>query len=271
MKGIFGFQFSTKVLDEICPVHPDTRLEYAKQTGKFCRKCVSAQMVEEKQEFDRKISNDEIHKYFHASLVANIGDFNKTFDNFDAKKGSLEQKLGNEAYKIALTYIKTPKLTKKEIRKGKEEKMISAIFIGKPGEGKTHLAMSIANKVANAGQKVLFVDANELWDRIKKSWSDPTELWTEANAKKSMSHADLVIIDDLGSESSMKDGDKASKSMQNVLKGTLDKQKRIIITTNLTINELNEVYNPKIVSRMLEGTINRRLDFSGIPDKRLLH
>ena len=61
----------------------------------------------------------------------------------------------------------------------------------------------------------------------------------------------------------------ATEFKQDVLKQILDKQKRLIVTTNLTLKELQQAYNPKIVSRLLSDSRGRRLDFTGISDKRL--
>ena len=119
-------------------------------------------------------------------------------------------------------------------------------------------------------QKCLFVDINNLFDAIYHSKDDPTSWWTEYNAIQFLGDVDVLVIDDFGSESSMRrDATEATEFKQKVLKKILDKQRRLIVTTNLTLSQLQQTYSPKIVSRLLSDSRGRRLDFTGISDKRL--
>ena len=94
------------------------------------------------------------------------------------------------------------------------------------------------------------------------------EKWTEQYAVHVLSNADLLVIDDLGSESVMSAKGEASQFVQRVLYQVTNRQKRIITTTNLTMSELRQAYNAKLVSRLLAGSKGKQLDFSGIQDKR---
>lgn len=262
MEGLAGIRIPTDTLDETCDIHPDVHLIKFKNHKPFCPVCQQLKMEQERRNHDRKIVTDSIKNTFYkASLIGNVRDYKKTFDNYSATKGSQEAKVGNQAYKIATEYIKYP------------DKEMTTILSGQPGEGKTHLAMAIANKVVSESeppQRVLFVDANKLYSHIKNSWNDPNESWTQFESVKRMSEVDLLILDDLGSESNMKGDSKASETMQGVLKELLDSQYRLIFTTNLTYNELKQTYNPKLVSRLFANSKGRRLDFTGIQDKRMI-
>lgn len=83
-----------------------------------------------------------------------------------------------------------------------------------------------------------------------------------------MRSADVLCIDDLGTESAMTSGREATNFVQNILYESLNVQQRVIITTNLTENEMAEVYNDKNVSRLFKHSTGTKFDFSGISDKR---
>lgn len=67
-------------------------------------------------------------------------------------------------------------------------------FIGPPGTGKTHLAISLGLKVVSQGYKVLFTTVNEMFEELYMSRADnsfPQKL-------KYYTSPDLLILDELG-------------------------------------------------------------------------
>lgn len=264
MLKIMGIKIKAKEIDQVCPIH-NVHLVTAVNLNSepFCKMCVAEKMEQEKKELVQNFKKDNITSYLtDVSLVAKKSDYTKTFSNFKADRGSKEAEMGNSAYKIAQDYIKNP------------DKPIKALMYGTPGEGKTHLAMAILNKIngeANPPQRCLFIDINILFEKVKRSIGDSTEDWDRFTAIRRLSKADVLVLDDLGSESSMQaDVNEATDFIQKLLKPVFDSQERIIITTNLTFEQLQRVYNPKLVSRLLEYSNGRRLNFGGIKDKRLL-
>ena len=83
--------------------------------------------------------------------------------------------------------------------------------------------------------------------------------------------AEVVAIDDLGSETAMqsKTGE-ATQTMQDLLFriGDMIQDKGLIITTNNTLSQFKRMYNPKVVSRLLTNNPEHVLNFNGIPDHR---
>lgn len=260
MQSLHGISIPTKESEKVCPIH-HVHLVYTDRVEPFCIKCTAERVEKEKR---KAIDDFEINNVKRVlkrdSLVDLPEEYDCTFDNFEAQQGTKEAELKHRAKMIAYEAIK------------KTDKPIHAIFYGTPGEGKTHLAMSILNAVndnANPPQKCLFIDINELINRIYSSFKNSNQLWTKDYAIKKLRSVNLLVLDDVGSESSMKsDTSEASNFIQEIMKKVLDGQKRLIITTNLTSQQLSQVYNPKIVSRMFAHSRGYAVDFSGIKDKR---
>lgn len=89
-------------------------------------------------------------------------------------------------------------ITKKEITRFLDFQFIdnreNLLFIGPPGVGKTHLALSIAIKALDAGYKVLFQSAVELIKQLNLA-----HLKGELKKKiNSLAKYDLLLLDELG-------------------------------------------------------------------------
>lgn len=185
-------------------------------------------------------------------LTANFSNFKYT------KKNDKEAVVLKKACDIARRYLS-----------GEE---FNTIFKGSPGAGKSHLAMAIAQWVNDqarqrrVNKRVLFLDANEMFRRIKTSISEPHSYWSEENVLTLIRSADLVVLDDLGSESTFTGKEQASDYIQRFLFAMINTNPCIITTTNL--ENPSEVYNPKIVSRLGRASTDSVVNFDGIEDKR---
>ncbi|MCZ3847164.1 DnaA ATPase domain-containing protein [Lactobacillus crispatus] len=261
MQGLEGIKVPVRQSNQVCPIH-GTRMVYSDRfPTPFCEKCQLEKTLEEKKKFDQvnsiKIARSNLKR---VSLVDNPDEYNHAFDNFEANEGTKEWQMKEAARKLAGKYFKD------------RTAQFNSIMYGTPGEGKTHLAMAMLNAVnqfSEPPQKCLFINVTSLFLAIRDSFDNPLERWTEKYAVKTLSNADLLVIDDLGSESAMsaKKGE-ASQFVQRILYQVTNRQHRIIVTTNLTLSELRQTYNPKLISRLLAGSSGSQLDFSGIEDKR---
>ncbi|GAA3626532.1 ATP-binding protein [Lactobacillus hamsteri] len=246
--------------DEKCPIH-HVNLVKIGNCDPFCTLCTREEVNQEKKQLDIANTMNIVRGNLRRnSLVDDPSEFSHTFDNFKAPEGSKEAQMKALARSIAGEYFKD-KTTK-----------FNTLMYGTPGEGKTHLAMAMlnaVNKYSDPPQTCLFINVNSLFLAIRDSFDDPTAKWTEKYAVRQLSKVDLLVIDDLGSESAMNASkSEASNFIQRVLYQITNRQKRIIITTNLTMEQLKKSYNPKLISRLLAGSKGHQLDFSGIKDKR---
>ncbi len=119
------------------------------------------------------------------------------------------------------------------------------LFLGNPGLGKTHLSMAIANEVLKKGHTVVYGSAQNIIDGCLKerfSYSGSTAYIDGCL------NCDLLILDDLGTELQ----NTASLSViYNLINSRLLSGRSTIISTNLTLKEMEARYEPRICSRIV--------------------
>jgi DNA replication protein DnaC len=130
------------------------------------------------------------------------------------------------------------------------------LFIGGTGLGKTHLSAAIAAAAADKGYSVAYETASHLFSKLEKHRFNPDEQSYQDVEK--LNRCDLLIIDDLGTELP---GNFVTAALYSLLNDRLLAKKPMVISTNLTVDELSRRYNPQIASR-LQGSFNR-LTFVG--------
>ena len=130
------------------------------------------------------------------------------------------------------------------------------LFIGGTGLGKTHLSGAIASAVAEKGCSVAYETASHLFAKLEKHRFNPDE--QSYRDVEKLNRCDLLIVDDLGTELP---GNFVTAALYSLLNDRLLARKPMVISTNLTVEELTRRYNPQIASR-LQGSFNR-LTFVG--------
>ena len=119
----------------------------------------------------------------------------------------------------------------------------SLLLFGDAGLGKTHLALSIAAEVLEKGYDVIYVSAQNAFSEISANRFN-----SENGLFASMQDADLLILDDLGTE--FLDAYLLSK-IYELVNGRMH-HKATIYTTNICKQDLlNRRYTEKVASRLL--------------------
>jgi len=121
------------------------------------------------------------------------------------------------------------------------------LFIGRPGLGKTFLCNSIAKDLLDLGKSVIYQSAPELIDLVRKHKFSFDNEDLEDEALRDIYECDLLIIDDLGTELSTQF---SGLVIYNILNKRLLLNKKMIISTNLDIDEIIENYSERISSRL---------------------
>ena len=128
------------------------------------------------------------------------------------------------------------------------------LMTGATGLGKTFLSLSIASAVIDKGFGVVYSSAQNLLNTLEKE----RFFSSDSNTLNNILECDLLIIDDLGTEFSTSF---TVSTVYNIINTRINVGKPVIISTNLSLAELQEIYSERIVSRFIgEYTI---LKFAG--------
>ncbi len=119
---------------------------------------------------------------------------------------------------------------------------------GNPGLGKTFLSSAIANTLLKRGISVLYQSAGQIVEILSDARFGRGESDTCAFLKDQLLKADLLIIDDLGTEfiNAMTDAD-----MFYVVNSRILAEKSTIISTNLSLPDIERVYSNRMLSRIM--------------------
>lgn len=125
-------------------------------------------------------------------------------------------------------------------------------FSGPTGVGKTFLSKCIALEVLKKGHTVLYLSAPAMFDIIYRSKYPADNTEDRVAAYDDILNADLLIIDDLGTESPSAAKYTELLTLLDYRSGKNIKTRcRTIISTNLDPQDLHKVYSERIVSRIL--------------------
>ena len=155
-------------------------------------------------------------------------------DRLDPKYGASPRAIMERNFKVCRTYglTFTPDAG-------------NLLFVGGTGLGKTFLSACIARAVADRGCSVVYESAGHLFSKLEQAKFNPTE---EARREAARFYdCDLLILDDLGTEMPSQF---ASAALYTLLNDRILENKPMVISTNLTIDELSRRYSPQIASRL---------------------
>jgi DNA replication protein DnaC len=120
------------------------------------------------------------------------------------------------------------------------------ILMGKTGLGKTHLSSAIAGEIIKKGYDVYYGSAHNILYSFEKERFSYQDTLKSDIIERYMT-CDLLIIDDLGTEYS---GKMNVSSLYSLINMRLTENKGMIISTNLSYEEMRAKYDERIVSRI---------------------
>ena len=167
---------------------------------------------------------------------------NCTFENFDL---NFYKNIQDENGKSVYDKIKNNLAYLKAYSEDFSAESKSLYLFGKTGLGKTHLSLAVAGTVIKKGYDVLYGMAGVIFSDVEK------EKFKSVEGKYTMEkllQADLLIIDDLGSEFHTSF---SASVAHNIIEGRLLAGKPVIITTNLDLGGIHKQYGERIASRIL--------------------
>ncbi len=119
----------------------------------------------------------------------------------------------------------------------------SIYMCGYAGLGKTHLALSIAKSVMEKGYNVVYVSAQQAFESVEKE-----HFGESGDTMQTMLNADLLILDDLGTEFI---SPYVTACLYNLINTRCNIKPTIYTSNIVNDSDLRRRYTEKIVSRLL--------------------
>ena len=117
------------------------------------------------------------------------------------------------------------------------------LFYGNSGTGKTFLSWCIAKELLDKGYLVIYKTSDELIKDLRS-----IALENNSTLLDLLINCDLLIIDDLGAEQVT---DFTTNELFNLINKKLLNNKKILISTNLNLLEISNIYTTRLYSRLL--------------------
>lgn len=137
-----------------------------------------------------------------------------------------------------------------------DQKPRDLVLSGKSGLGKTFLMHAMANRLIEKGVNVLLVSAYQFFDTARKCY-----FGQENDSLDDYFQADILMIDDLGSEPMMQNI--TVEQLFNMINERRNHDLATVFSTNLSLNELKERYTERIASRLSDRHSVMFLEFIG--------
>ena len=120
------------------------------------------------------------------------------------------------------------------------------LIYGATGVGKTFLTNCIAKEIMDKTYSVIYVSAIRLFEMLANEQFGKNENGYNSSVKDFI-NCDLLIIDDLGTELV---NSFTSSALFNCINERFLKRKSIIISTNLSLGEIRNIYSERVFSRV---------------------
>jgi len=139
---------------------------------------------------------------------------NASFDNFSTRKGELQ------AVFLAV---------KQYVKDFPNPKQPGLLLMGRPGSGKTHLAVAAFRAILAKGFEGLFFDYQNLLDRIRSSYDQASQTSDKETYRVAMDK-EVLLLDDLGAH---RVTDWVEDTVTSIITARCNHRKALIATTNL--------------------------------------
>ncbi len=124
----------------------------------------------------------------------------------------------------------------------------SLLFVGKPGTGKTHLAVGIGMHLLRQGRPVLFTTVQRAIRRVRDTWSRESAE-TESQAVAALVFPDLLILDEVGVQS----GSEFEKNqLFDILNERYETRRPTLLLSNLDVEGVRAYLGDRIFDRLRE-------------------
>ena len=125
-------------------------------------------------------------------------------------------------------------------------------IFGQTGTGKTFLTHCITGELIRKGHSAIYLTASALFDIIADSRfrKDTVAGRSNSYSPDDITGADLLVIDDLGSENP---NNFTVSALFNLLNDRASRSKSVVISSNLDLSKIRDIYSERIFSRIAGG------------------
>jgi DNA replication protein DnaC len=222
-----GFHTPPLTRDDTCATHgPFEARCFLGNAWTACPTCAAEEKAREQAEADAKVRADAVARWQRKIGEAGIPERFR-----ERRLATYAAKLPGQ--KRALDFATAYAAQFGEIRKTGR----SALFIGLPGTGKTHLAVGIGLEVMeHHGAAVLFTTVMRAVRRVKDTWGrDSRE--SESEAIAALVFPDLLILDEVGVQFG---SDTEKLLLFDILNERYERRRPTILMSNLALDDAEE-------------------------------
>lgn len=236
------FRRATKLRDSICPVHGRYTAKQVPRPGEElwtgCPKCHAEKMARaQAQDMERAMAEIRLHRVEDALGQAAIPPrfLSKTLDTF--RTDCPEQV---EALRACREYVANWGRAQQQGR--------CILLLGKPGTGKTHLAVGIAHELLAMGRTAVYTRVSGICQAVKETYASRER--TEKQVYQEFAAPDLLVIDEVGRQH----GSEAERMMLfETINRRYETCKPMVIVSNMDPRAFAEFLGAACFSRLLEG------------------
>lgn len=208
-------------------------------------------------QYDDIQKNKKYNTLLHKSIISDNTILDATFENYET---TIQEEIDNKNTCLEI------------MERLKDGQVFNTFLQGIQGTGKSHLAYSILRGINDAklDKSCLFVSVEGMMRLIKDSFSNKESKYTEQYFVDLLSEVNFLVLDDIGAETGAIDTNKAATDfVQRILYAitTTRQDKATIVTTNLSSKTLFQMYDKKLVSRLLKNP--KYVIFEKTKDKRI--
>ncbi len=207
-----------------CPICEDRGFVDNKKCG-----CFQQLMIEKLYKLSniRDIIKDENFETFDIQFFSEVQKYN----------GVTPRQVMSNNYKVAERFI------------AEFETVYKNLFMyGAVGLGKSFLCHCIAKDLLDRGHTVLYITAIDLFKILEAYKFRGDENPHTIDLIEYLTQAELLIIDDLGTEVTSQF---TSSELFNIINKRHSERKHTIISTNIALNEIEKIYSHRLESRFL--------------------
>lgn len=162
------------------------------------------------------------------------------FEYYDSVASPAHRANAHKAYAAAREFV--------ENCEARESAGLGLLFIGPVGSGKTFLAACIANALIERDKRVLFLVVPDLLDELRATFSNKGE-FSEIDLLDTAREIPILVLDDLGAHNYT---EWTRNRIYSIINFRLNQQLPTVITSNLSLEDMENYLGDRTTSRLLQ-------------------